>query len=365
MKTFRKIISVLLCVTLLFTTVAFSVTAKGSEEAKEETGIVLTIKEICSKISAFFESVIERIKRVLGIGYDKVDIRSFSENAFPVPGIGEDFVPQGICYVEELGVYAVSGYVKGENSRIYLYDDKTDTVRKLVLNDFDKHAGGIASYKKDLWVSAGGSENEGGYVYHLSTDVLKKAKDGDTVSFDGKFQVPTRASTLFANDGMLFVGEFYEYNDYPSDSAHHYKDNKAWACGYKLPLDANYNGDLLVPDMLLSVPDKVQGISITESGKVVFSTSYGRKNDSVLYVYKPYEEWETTTATVEGTDIPLYVATEKSLLLKTKMPTLSEGIDFHNGKLYILFESGAKIYSDAKEVIEYVWETDVEALINQ
>ena len=306
----------------------------------------------------------EKICRETGIGYDKIDVKSYSTDAFAVPGLQEDFVPQGLCYVEALFLYAVSGYVKGDNSRIYLVNDKTGEAKKLILKDFDLHAGGIASYKDSVFVSAGGNETEGGHIYRISTDSLRKAKDGDTVSFEGKFKVPTRASALYASDDMLFVAEFYEKRDYPSNKEHHQKGNKAWACGYKLPLNADYEkGELLVPDVLLSIPDKVQGLSVTDSGKVVFSTSYGRKNDSVLYVFASYEEWESTNVKIGEKEVPLYISSDKELLLKTTMPTLSEGIDFHGGRLYILFESGAKTYSDAKEINKSVWETDIDSII--
>ena len=45
------------------------------------------------------------------------------------------------------------------------------------------------------------------------------------------------------------------------------------------------------------------------------------------------------------------------------MPTLMEGIDYHDGKLYIVYESGAKEYSDAKEINKNVWELDIDSII--
>lgn len=328
---------------------------------KKIIAVILSVLVIASAVVYYFLG--ERICRETGIGYDKIDVKAYSADAFLIPGLDENFVPQGLCYSEELKMYAVSGYVKGDNSRIYLYDEKTDTAKKLILKDFDLHAGGIASYKDGIYVSAGGNENEGGHIYRISTDTLRKAKDGDTVSFDGNFQVPVRASALYASDDMLFVAEFYEKRDYPASKEHSTKGNKAWACGYKLPVNADYKGELIAPDVVLSIPDKVQGLSITESGKVIFSTSYGRKNDSVLYVFAPYEEWESTTVKIAEIQVPLYISAKEKRLIKTTMPTMTEGIDTHNGKLYILFESGARIYSNAKEIINYVWETDIERLL--
>ena len=360
MKIFKKLICILICIALLFTVASAVTFAKGSEAADSST------YSFFDDLIGFLKSIAERVKRVLGIGYDKPDVLSYCKNAFMIPGLEEDFVPQGLCYVEKLSLYAVSGYVKGDNSRIYLVNDKTGEAKKLILKDFDLHAGGIASYNGNVYVSAGGNEKKGGHIYYINADTLSKAKDGDTVSFEGRFQVPVRASALYASDDILIVAEFYEYKSYKTNKEHHYKSNSAWACGYKLPLNSKYKKDeLLVPDVVLSIPDKVQGLSITDSGKVVFSTSYGRKNDSVFSVYAPYEEWKSTTVKIGEADIPLYVAEDEVLLLKTKMPPMTEGVDFYGGSLYVLFESGAKIYSDAKVITEYVWKTDVEKMLQK
>lgn len=309
----------------------------------------------------FVKSVCEKTLRNMGVGYDNVNIKNYSSDAIDIPGLSENFIPQGVCFVEELDLYAVSGYVKGEESRIYLVSKDNKWCKKLYLKDYKEHAGGIASNKKDLWVSSGGNEEKGGKIYHISTDVLKNAKDGDSVSFDGSFEVFSRASALYANDEMLFVAEFYEYKDYPVNKAHYFQKNHAIASGYKLPLTVDYSSNQRpVPDVVLSIPDKVQGMAITDSKNVIFSTSYGRKNDSVLYTYADLEKWEKASVTLDEREVPLYIANKESFVSKVKMPTLMEGLDCYDGSLYVIFESGAKNYSNAKEIISTVWKTDIE-----
>ena len=46
------------------------------------------------------------------------------------------------------------------------------------------------------------------------------------------------------------------------------------------------------------------------------------------------------------------------------MPTLMEGLDYNNGKLYVIFESGANEYSDAKEINKNVWEMNIDEIIH-
>ena len=104
-------------------------------------------------------------------------------------------------------------------------------------------------------------------------------------------------------------------------------------------------------------------MAINDDGNVIFSTSYGRRNDSRLYVFEPYTEWDKDTVSVFDTDVPLYIAKKKNRITRFKMPTLMEGLDYNNGKLYVIFESGANEYSDAKEINKNVWEMDIDEII--
>lgn len=362
MKTLKKLLCFLLSAMMIFSLVGMQVsaTAETAQSLSEENSFIQRAKTAIEKIWNFVFGIIEKIVNHLGIGYSKVDVRNYAEDAFAVPGLDEDFIPQGICYIDSLDKFAVSGYVKGDNSRIYLVDKETGESKKLIISDFTEHAGGIASYGNDVWVSSGGDENEGGFVYHLSAVTLSLARDGAEIDFDGSFQTWCRGSTIFCDGENMIVGEFYERNDYPSDENHVYGKNHAWACGYELPISPlSYNGEKRTPDFIISVPDKVQGLAVSADKNVIFSSSYGRNNDSTLYIYTPYNEWKKTEATIDGETVPLYAPERDSLIAKLKMPTLMEGIDTEQGNLYVVFESGAKNYSDAKEVITQVWDVNL------
>ena len=361
----RKILSVFLAFFLIFGSV--TVIASASDEINDaercSISICSSFENFITKVKNFFADFIEKIKNLFNFDADSCDLRKYSEASFEIPGLDEDFVPQGVCYVESLDAFAVSGYVKNEVSRIYLvYDD--GITKKIYLDSFDLHAGGIASNGTDLWVSAGGNEMKGGHIYHMSTDALRDADDGDTVAFDGRFGVYSRASALYCSDDTLWVAEFYEKKDYPVNESHYYGKNHAWASGYKLPLNVDYTAEESpVPDVVLSVPDKVQGMCITDSGDVVFSTSYGRKNNSYIYVFDDYLNWDKSSVNINSADVDMYITTKNHRIIKSKMPTLMEGADYYKGKMYVIFESGAKTYSNAKEIIKTAWQTDIDRAV--
>ncbi len=326
---------------------------------------------VIEKITSIFLAIFAFIYGIFNPGFTYADVESYSKNAFEMPGLEEDFVPQGVCYVEALGMFAVSGYSSADKSasqearlsRIYLVDTETNESKKLLLldvdgSDFTAHAGGIASSGNDVWVSSGGGENSYGSVYHIGADVLASAENGAKVQFDGKFKTEAKGSFLYCSDDMLFVGEFYNEDNLVNKN-HYFADNHGIICAYSLPLKENY-----APEAVLSIPDEVQGMAINEEGKVLFSASYGRRKDSRIYIFDDYKNWtKSTVGVLNNENAPLYIADNDVLTAKIKMPTLMEGFDYENGKLYAIFESGAEKYSDAKRVIKHAWEIDINAVI--
>lgn len=375
MKSIKKITCIILSFILVFSSVGISAVAYAKAEADFQTVEIAGEIKDGGSLAEAFDLLVQKIKKAVLIlvgniriffdrSYSKVDSSAYSEDAFAIPGLDEGFVPQGICFVEALDCYAISGYIKGDNSRIYLVDADDGEVKEIILKDFTKHAGGIASDKDDVWVCAGGNEEEGGFIYHLSAETLSLALDGEEVEFDGSFQTQVRASALCCDGEMLYVAEFYEKDDYPVNPDHNYGDNKAWAIGYEITDDGfSYDGKELQPDVILSIPEKVQGMSVTAEGNILFSTSYGRFYDSTLHIYEPLSGWSKDEVAYNGETVSLFVADKSSFVSKLRMPTLMEGIDYEGGKLYVVFESGAQAYADAKEVICNVRIVDMYSLI--
>ena len=95
----------------------------------------------------------------------------------------------------------------------------------------------------------------------------------------------------------------------------------------------------------MAIPEQVQGMSFTLSGKIIFSTSYGRKNNSKIYVYDDVLLTERVgTYKIEETEIDL-LACSSDLLKETIIaPPMAEGITQGKKGQYIIFESGAEKY---------------------
>ena len=83
-----------------------------------------------------------------------------------------------------------------------------------------------------------------------------------------------------------------------------------------------------------------------------------------MYVFEPYTKWKMETVSVFGEDVPVYISSKKNTVIRFKMPTLMEGLDYYNGKLYVIFESGAQTYADAKEINKDIWEMDIDNIID-
>ncbi len=375
----KKILSLLLAVLLCFS--CFGVSSYATEQsaaaAQESTffeGVESFFAEIINLIKSAFDKVYNLICALFGIGYTNVDIKSVTENSFAVPGLDTDFVPQGMCYIDLLEKFAISGYMSGKTgqSRIYLADPETNEYKYILLDGFYAHAGGIASNGNDIWVSSGGGldKDSGAYnygtVYHITVDALAQAENGSELSFDGSFKTEAKGSFAYADDEMLWVGEFYTPGgDNEVNPAHYSGNNHSIVCGYTLPLDVDYSmNSPLVPDIVLSITDKVQGMAADVHGNIYFSTSYGRHNNSALYIFDNYSSWNKSSIAVMDSSVDFYTPNNSSQLAKIKMPTLMEAVDYENGQLYILFESGAKAYSDADEIITDVWKTNTELLLN-
>ena len=107
----------------------------------------------------------------------------------------------------------------------------------------------------------------------------------------------------------------------------------------------NSTHDGYVPDIMLAIPEQVQGMTRTLTGGFIFSTSYGRKNNSVIKVFNDVTEGDKVgTVTVDGNEIDLFVCDELEMKNSYVAPPMSQGIESVNGTIFLLFESGASKY---------------------
>ena len=180
-------------------------------------------------------------------------------------------------------------------------------------------------------------------------------------------------SMMNYSNGYLWVGNFYHPKadyvlspnmDYTTKAA----DGSEYGC-YILGFDMSQGHDRLLgaqdypmPDVILTAPDRIQGITLTGNGKVVLSQSYGRANDATLLIYQlNSDDVPDLELTLNGQAIPAYLLDDNRLADSINSIPMSEGLSTNaDGQVLVLYESGAIRYEDGKHRTSYVWTLTVE-----
>ena len=316
---------------------------------------VLRTKEITDKIT---QTAVVTKTDITEIEDYKSYFKEFKPD-FTIPGLLEGIIPQGICYIGEIDAFAISGYYEDGlyPSMIMLVDAQTRNFTKAFPlqnvdgNYYFGHAGGLTASEDYIYLT---SESTC-YVYEIED--LKDLKNGDALKFQSNFKLNTFGSFACYNDGVLWTGDFIESSEEGRESSRKIttlgsgETFYAYCEGYILKdgipdvkkVNSDTNG--YIPDYLLAIPEQVQGMSFTDSGKMIFSTSYGRKNNSKIYVYDDVLLTERVeTYKIEETEIDI-LACSSDLLKETIIaPPMAEGITQGEKGQYIIFESGAEKY---------------------
>jgi len=292
------------------------------------------------------------------IRINKPEFMPFIEKAKPgpiVPGLFQDYIPQGLAYMPEQDWLLVSYYREDENpSLLTIIDAKTgEHLKSLQLfrenkEPYKEHAGGVAVSKKYVWISSNSN------MYYIKKEDLVQAEKIGKLYFEGHFKTDVRASFTTYFDGVIWAGEFANGTaDYPTSPAHHItssRDNTehlAWAEGFKLdeqtdlPTNKKIEDDVTVPDYALALPQRIQGMTVRPN-QLILSESYGRNTEGSLIFHKnilsekPHKEVD-----FGGNKVPLWFLDSKNLEETISGPPMTEGIVENNNTLYVLFESGA------------------------
>ena len=292
------------------------------------------------------------------IGYFKLSVVSYysaSEKEFIIPGLKEDFVPQGMHYDENKGHFLVTGYSSsGEASPVYIVDDdsyKTVRLKKADGSDFRGHAGGIAVANDYVYIAGG--DDRCLYVYSYSE--ILAAQDGGSVNCKGAFSTKASdndyvdVSCVTVVKDRIIIGEFYRDIDYPTLDSHKLTTgagdyNQALAVEFKLSLESEFGIDS-DPVAAYSLPDHVQGMYFTDE-KIYLSTSYGA-SFSHIFEYD-VSRVNKSEITVLGTKTTLYELDSSSLSYDYKIAPMSEEIEIVDGRLYVMCESASNKYMFGK-----------------
>lgn len=302
------------------------------------------------------------------------DFLAAAEKSYLIPALKETMIPQGMDIWRERGWLMISGYFPSAeisaSSVIVAIDMETGAyVGEYYITNTDgtphtSHAGGVAITERDMYISNGSA------LFRIPLSEFLNAGQCGKVTIADYFNVPVRASFCNYSEGYLWVGDFQYGTSYPTDEYRHLtnRDGKkyyAWTVGYEVDLttengikaDAMVSGSYATPDIIFSMTEKIQGFALTQK-TVALSQSYGRNNKSKIFLYEnPMGGEAHQTVELNGKSVPLYFLDSKTPSKSIVTPPMTEGLAAMDGKLYILFESGADKYANGggTDPTENVW----------
>ncbi|WP_248581171.1 hypothetical protein [Nocardioides sp. InS609-2] len=175
------------------------------------------------------------------------------------------------------------------------------------------HAGGVTVDGDNVYVT------DKGTMYTYSLRALRGAGPGETVPQSAPAQKGLDGGSYSAmKDGKLYLG------DHGASTMHIYEKNSS---GGWDKIDT------------VKTPDECQGVLVRD-GEYVFSSSYGRDNDSSLIVQNRYDE-------TDGSD-------------SYTLPNMSQGVVEVDGELVVTYESGAEEYDHMEGNFGWLWGVDDE-----
>ena len=291
--------------------------------------------------------------------FTPVVFNGFFSNAdaeYPIPGLGDGFVPQGLAYIEENDAYLQCGYMADgvSASRIYLTNAENSKSIELYTSDntpYTGHTGGITQYGNFVWLANDG-EGEDNCVWVISLAEILAAENGGKVTLKTKFYPETRSAYCYADGDYLWVGEFRDDEKYPTAESHRFEvsggTNYALVCAYRLDNSTEYgiaiSDNAVIPEFALSITDMVQGFTRTNDGGFVLSTSYGLNLSHLLFYNNTTADEADGSITVSGCEVPVYFLDSNNLSKDVTMPPMSEEICNKDGKIYVTFESASQKY---------------------
>lgn len=264
-----------------------------------------------------------------------------------------------MCYDEVNGYLLITGYYEdGKFPSVIMALNESDgtfigaySLKNTEGKDYFGHAGGIAASQNTVYVTSDGE------CYTFPSTALKSLKNGESIQFQGKFKLNTAGSFACINNNILWVGDFIENDDKVKEeitditTLQNGETFYAYCEGYTLNeglpdvKKINNSSTGYIPDYMIAIPDQVQGMAFTKTNKIIFSTSYGRKNNSVLYIYNDFLiEEKAGIKIIDGKEIDLYACSSSYLADTITALPMAEGLANTPDGIYLAFESGAKKY---------------------
>lgn len=331
--------------------------------AKCYNGIIFLWSLLMKKVLLMVLKIFIVIVLVVGLAllgfkaYDGIKHAAFYKNAdpaFKTPGTNDGFVQQGFDYIEEEKAFLVTGYTSnGKPSRVYVIKEDGSTtcteLKKADGSDYTGHTGGIVRNGEFVYITGGNGVD----VFSYGDILAGKA----AVQKLGEVKTYTDPAHCYIENGYLLTGSFFIEEDYETP-AH---ERMTTPCGdentsiitvFKLDGAQPFGVDP-TPKAVISTRRCVQGMCVTDDGKVILSTSYGLST-SQLFVYDaselPIEENYTFEGTTEDgeafsfTGLKLLYLESADCVEVIKAPPMAEELVYADGKIYIMNESACNKY---------------------
>lgn len=298
----------------------------------------------------------------------------------------DNMVPQGMSYWEAKNWVLISSYNEGGGqSVVYALDFSTGEfvaqfnlfTDSALTEIMSEHVSGIACSENNLYIADAGSTMS--YIplseLNVSRGTVKSVYTYGTVNLTGELDTSNTSYASFG-DGVVWTGNFHiEGSSNDSYKKYANRDSASLLIGYDV---SGFNSSSeewnhfssLVGNPTHIIPltsygiEKVQCATVKD-GKVYVGTSYGRTNDSNLYIFDVSLSNPTIQMIVADKSRKACVLTNKKQY--THLP-MTEGLFVYGSNMYNIFESACFFYNGAdpkslsKNPTDVVWKFNVEAL---
>lgn len=274
---------------------------------------------------------------------------STAQEEFEIPGIHAGFICQDLDYYDEDDCWFFSGYTTGDGSSP-LYRraaDGTAVEFFAALPDgsaYTDHGSAITTSSDYAFLAC-----EDGYLVFHAAD-LARAGAGDVVTALDRVEIGLDPAFMNIENGTLYAGTFHLLPNYAAPEHHHLVTPEGGEhAGIMFAFSADDQGKYgfaTKPVHVYSLPDKVQGICQLPNGDFVLSLSYGFAS-SYLDTFRLSDQEDgagTYTFMVEGESVPLSFLSDTYLVSRLSAPPMTEGIEYHDGRVYISEESASNKY---------------------
>lgn len=248
-------------------------------------------------------------------------------NSYSLP-LEDGRIPQGVTIVDKY--IFITGYYENKNkSDIVIIDLEGNFVNKVKL-DTNSHVGSIAydSINNLIWIPG----NNGRLLAYNKDDFLNNKEVHNIINidyvkdrlYDYKYSNKYNIAFLTVDNEYIYLGSFNQHKK----------------CLVKKYFINNSDGIKLEYVNEFNMPSRVQGLSIYHDNNktyLVTSNSYNRYEKSQFKIY----EYDDSIKDYSNMSIKRYT-----------IPPMSEQISVKNGYGFLIFESGATKYKDAKDKVK-------------